>query len=101
MENTLHYDFSLSRAACVSMDETAELLNRDVVLTREKNLELLGRAWQSEEARLYSQKYNKFVDDVKRLAEEINVQSERVRRISALMYAKEQAAKKIASEKGN
>ncbi len=101
MRSDINYDFNLSKSVCDSLEETAKILNTEVIDTRDDNIDLLRTAWRSEASELFISKYQLFCSDVQKVRNEILCEAEKIKKTSQLLYIREQEAKKTVLRKEN
>ena len=100
MKDEVRYDFQLSKTVCDRLDEMAQRMTTEIVAVRDDELRLFASSWRSDAADKLAGKYQLYFGELTDVRNEIAAAAEEIRRVSRRMFFIEEAAKKIATEKG-
>ncbi|MBQ7133476.1 MAG: WXG100 family type VII secretion target [Ruminococcus sp.] len=99
MKSMINYDFELSKAVSMALQEIADDLDKATSQKLSDDVTQLNTAWQGENAREYTAKYKALMKQYKQICNNICKQSEELDRLSKRLFLEEQKAKEIAQKR--
>ena len=95
MDDKIVYDFDLSQKVIQELEDEYACIKANVIVSFEDELKTLSGYWQSESTGKFMDKCNNILDNLKRINNNILLQSEQVKLISRHIYLTEQQNKEI------